>query len=83
MNFKEFVKGMKKHFDITLGVNNFLSATESDYHRKAIMNIIEFDAWLHEKHGDYEEDHELSMKEIIEKEYGKKARRFVEEAIGI
>jgi hypothetical protein len=83
MNFPEFVKGMKEHFGITNGVNEFLSPTEYVFRRMPRMSITKFDDWLHEKHGEYEEERGMSMKEIIEAEYGPQATLFIKEALGI
>ena len=82
MLFPEFVKGMKTHFEITHGVQNFIGLPESNP-KKVIMNIVKFDDWLHEKHGNYEEEQGLSMGEIISKEYGIEANIFSKTAMGI
>lgn len=81
MNFPELCRGMKHHFKITDGVNNFvdtcLSTTEN-----AVLDMYKFDEWLHEQFGAYEFKHNKSMKEIIKNEYGVFALRFIEQALG-
>lgn len=44
------------------------------------IDILKFDDYLHEKHGQYEEKR-MSMEELITKEYGTKARNLIQELI--
>jgi len=82
MNFIEFCKGMKKHFGITNGVNKFVSRIFVVAPETGIMDIIKFDAWLHKKHGEYEE-RGMSMANLVETEYGAITSKFVKEALGL
>jgi len=42
------------------------------------IDIIKFDDWLHEKHGNYE-DSGQSMEELIREKYGEKGVKLIED----
>lgn len=73
----KFMEGMKKHFGITHGVNDYLDPLLTMVTRKPSMDIFALDEWLHERFGDYE-DAEKSMNDIILEKFGKEALDFVQ-----
>ena len=79
MDNKSFFNGLKKHFNITTP-NKFLDITMLSV-GKVKVDVFAFDDWLHNKHGEYEIDEGLSMKEVISKYYGKSAASFIEKMI--
>ena len=74
-----FYSGLKKYFNITKP-NEFLDITMLSL-GKVCIDSFAFDDWLHKKHGEYEIDEGLSMKEAISKYYGKSAASFIERMI--
>ncbi len=72
----KFIAGMKKHFGITHGVNDFLDPMMTEITRKPSLDIFALDEWLKEKFGDYE-DGSTSMEEIIREKFGEVAVEFV------
>ena len=74
----EFFKGLKKHFNIINRPNDYLCKTFL-VTREVKIDIIKFDEWLHDKHGNYEVNKNLSMGQLIAEEYGISARSFIEE----
>lgn len=53
----------------------------TDIENEFDLDLFEFDQWLHEIHGNYEE-FGMSMSELIRTNYGKKANKFIESLIG-
>jgi len=49
--------------------------------RRPVIDVIKFDAILHEKHGDYEEQ-KMSMTDVLKKEYPDGVNDFIEWLIG-
>ena len=45
--------------------------------KKAVVDVIKLDEWLHEQHGEYEKTRGLSMAGLIKQEYGQAAYDFV------
>lgn len=72
----KFAKGMKDHFGITHGVNDYLDPMLTALKSKPALNIFKLDEWLHEKFGNYEDD-EKSMEDIIREHFGESAVKFV------
>lgn len=66
------------YFDVKPKFDGMLSLL---YHRP-VLDIFAFDDFLHSKYGAYEEK-EISMKELIKKEYGQKCLDFVCDACGL
>jgi len=77
MNSVPFYKGMKKHFGITHGANEYIDEW-SVLRGKLSIDVIKFDGWLHEQIGEYEIEEGLNMREAIAKHFGTQAMRFVE-----
>jgi len=81
MNFPTFVKGMKRHFKITNGVNRYVDGFLTSLQGKVILDLGGFDDWLKSQIGDYTVEEGLCMREAIEKHYGSSASKFIEETI--
>ena len=76
----EFAMLMKSYFGIK-AANKFIEPVISHLSGRIVLNIIALDAFLHEKHGEYEEEQGISMSELITKEYGVRANNFVEQML--
>lgn len=75
MTPQEFSNGLHHYFNLQ-NTQKYLCPT-SLIRGGAFIDIIKFDEWLHLKHGEYEAKG-LSMKDLIEKEYGKDASAFIQ-----
>lgn len=71
----DLAKGLRKHFDIR-NPNAYFDKTLSLLTRTVTLDILALDDWLHEQHGNYE-DNGKSMNNIIEEKYGTAAIAFV------
>lgn len=72
-----FRKGMLKHFGIPTGSSGaFMDPIFIQLRKEVKLDVLKFDDWLHEKHGEYEADG-LSMEEAIDKFYSVDATLFV------
>ena len=61
-------------------VDNLLSAITKHF----VLDIIKFDEWLYEKHGNYDEgENAISMKELILREYGADAEQFMQSLLEV
>lgn len=76
----KFFAGLKLYFDIRSKPNVYLCKTAL-ITGKVRLDIIKFDDWLHVKHGNYEVDKNVSMAQLVAKEYGISARSFIEDHI--
>ena len=81
MNYPTVVKGMKKHFKITNGVNRYVDGLLTSLQGKVVLDLGGFDDWLESQIGDYSGEEGLCMRKAIEKHYGAKACKFIEETI--
>ena len=81
MTFPEFVKGMKKHFGITNGVQKFTDPLLFALTGEPKINIVRFNDWLYKKHGIYDNKKPVSMKEFIKEEYSQAACDFISSTI--
>lgn len=82
LSIQEFCAGLKKHFKIAVP-NDFLDRTFLPL-KIVSLDILLFDDLMHKRHGDYDEGNEaISLKDLVEREYGVEASKFVESAIGI
>lgn len=70
-----FHRGMRELFGIT-DAGRFMDLVFVQLH-EVKLDVLAFDDWLHEKHGQYEDDG-LSMREAIAKHYSEAAAAFVE-----
>jgi hypothetical protein len=72
----EFHKGMREHFNIQNPgeyIDKILSMTTHRVH----LDTIKLDDWLHEQHGQYELERNMSMANFLVKEYSQAAHDFV------
>ena len=76
----EFAMLMKNYFGIK-AANKFIDTTMTQIFDRIVLDIIAFDDFLHEKHGEYEEEQGISMSELITKEYGAAANSFIDQMI--
>ena len=74
-----FHGGMRKFFKIR--GEGFVDLIMVQLGQGVRVDILAFDAWLHEQHGEYEDERGLSMKELIAKEYGEQAELFIQSLI--
>ena len=81
MNFPSFIKGMKKYFKITNGVNHYVDNLLTLRRNKIIIDLGDFDNWLKSQIGDYTVEEGLCMREAIEKHYGTGASKFIKKTI--
>lgn len=79
MSALEYHEGMKRHFGIN-SAGRFLDRLAIMASRRVALDVLAFDEWLHERHGEYENDG-LSMADCIAKHYGERAKAFVESLI--
>lgn len=75
-----YFKWFREYFP-ELRAQDFIDMDLLLWGKQAHLDIIKFDDRLHELHGQYE-DQGMSMKDLITKEYGPMAARWVEVAIG-
>jgi len=75
MTIQEFHAGMKKHFPKITNRGEYLCNVSLMY-KLIRIDVMKLDDWLHQIHGEYE-DEGLSMAELITREYGQKAHDFV------
>ena len=66
MNFPAFVKGMKKYFKITNGVNHYVDNLLTSRRNKIIIDLGGFEDWLKSQIGDYIVEEGLYMRESHE-----------------
>ena len=72
-----FRKGMQKHFGLsTTAAGEFMDPIFIQLGKQVKLDVLKFDDWLHEKHGEYENDG-LSMSEAIDRFYSVDASLFV------
>lgn len=81
MNLPEITQGMRRHFDITGGVIKF-DGLISVLGNTLVVDMVAFDAFLHKRHGSYE-DNGRSMRDVIFEEYGQAALLFAERVMGL
>lgn len=75
----EFHAGLRQHFPGIGNAGRFLCKTSLMLGSPRI-DVITLDDWLHERHGEYENDG-LSMADCIAKHYGEGAKAFVQSLI--
>lgn len=73
----EFHAGFKRHFPGVGNAGRFMDVLMLRIRRTPTLDVLAFDDWLHERHGEYEADG-MSMAECIAKHYGEPARAFIE-----
>lgn len=66
---------MRKHFHIQ-EPGKFIDILFAQLSREVKLDVLLFDDWLHQKHGEYEADG-LSMQEAIDKFYSVEASQFM------
>lgn len=77
----EFHAGMKRHFPALGNAGRFLDPLAIMSGKRVALDILAFDDWLHEKHGEYETTAGQSMRECIAANYSPEAAAFVESLI--
>ena len=79
MDKENFMLSMKIHFGLDKKeAHKFIGHLMFLTGKGFKLDIIKFDNFLHEKFGEYEEERDMSMKDLIETEYGEAAVHFVE-----
>ena len=75
-----FIDAMNKHFGIPKKEvhGRFVDQIVTGATRRPCIDLLELDDWLHEKHGDYETERGMSMRDLLIEEYGQAACNFVE-----
>jgi hypothetical protein len=61
-------------------LNAFLDPLLSYLSGTPKLDVCKFDDFLHEKHGSYEKQ-KMSMKDVLEKHYGKEAKDFIKKLL--
>lgn len=77
----EMSQGLRHYFKIYSNTQNYLCIVSTMMAKEAKIDIIKFDDWLHKQFGEYEEKEKISMKQLIQREYGKKAVSFIEKLL--
>ena len=77
MTIQEFNKGMREHFSVEPA--KYLCRT-SLLLKRAALDVIAFDDYLHERYGNYETSGK-SMVDIIAEKYGDAAVNFCKKAL--
>jgi hypothetical protein len=81
MKLSEFTIAKTKFSDFfKTGIGRFHEQFMSIGFGRVLIDIAEFDLWLHERHGDYE-DEKLSLKDVVIKYYGNEAFKFLNDII--
>jgi hypothetical protein len=73
---QEFHQGMRTHFGIQ-NSGDYIDLTLIRMSRKVHIDPIKFDSWLHDKHGEYELERNMSMANLLLEHYGSAAYAFV------
>jgi len=82
MGVNEFAQGLNCHFSIKQPRHhNYIETHFWCMYGVAVLDVIGLDDLLHERFGNYEEERGMSMKELIEAEYGQIAVDWVETAM--
>jgi len=64
-----------------IGFKPFYDGLLSVVSKQLCIDIMKFDEWLHQQHGNYEDDGK-SMDDIIREHYGEKGVELINEVIG-
>lgn len=81
MKITEFNQAKSQFYDyFKVGINRFHDVILSIAFQKITLDITEFDSYLHQQFGEYEERN-LSLKDIVINNYGLNAYEFLEELI--
>jgi hypothetical protein len=77
--FNVITKTIQKFHSFFPGIrfNDFMDPALSFCIGKPKIDLIKFDNYLHEKHGNYE-FRDMSMSDVLAQNYGDKARAFIE-----
>lgn len=81
MTIIEFGQGLRKHFGIRNG-KPYLCQVEL-MTRQVRLDPLALDDWLHQQHGEYEDERNLSMAMLITEEYGPAAHDWTRRAMGL
>lgn len=80
MTSPDYHAGMKRHFPGIGNAGRFLDPLAIQCGKRVAIDVLALDDWLHEKHGEYENDG-LSMADCISKYYGEAAKTFIQSLI--
>lgn len=80
MTALQYHSAMRKHFPGIGNPGRFLDPLAIQMGKRVAVDVLALDDWLHEKHGEYENDG-LSMAECISKHYGGPAAELVQALI--
>jgi hypothetical protein len=81
MTLIEFGQGMRQHFGIK-DSRPYLDPV-GVMTRQIQLDPLAFDDWLHQQHGEYEDERHLSMAMLITEEYGTAAHDWTRRAMGL
>lgn len=76
-----FIDAMNKHFGIPKKEvhGRFVDHGITSITGRPCIDLFKFDDWLHEKHGDYETERGMSMRDLLIEEYGQAVCNFIED----
>ena len=77
--FVTYSNEFRKYFGFVPKFDAFLSLIRDE----ARFDLYDFDEWLHSKFGDYEEEQQKSMLDIVKEHYSEEACKFCCKAFGL
>lgn len=80
MTAPEYHAGMRRYFPDIGNAGRFLDTLAIQCGKRVAIDVLAFDDWMHEKHGEYE-GAGLSMSDCIATHYGESARAFIHSLI--
>jgi hypothetical protein len=80
MNIQEFHAGMKKNFGVKSNPNQFICPVLFQLN-KVSLDVINFDRWLRQQHGEYDENRDISMAMLVTEKYGADACEWLRSTI--
>jgi hypothetical protein len=78
MTLQDFHAGMRRHFKVG-NAGRFLDRALLCGTGRVTLDVLAFDDWLHERHGDYEDatPEGCSMSDLVRREYGMEAEAWL------
>lgn len=77
-----FTSQMNTLFNLKNG-HNYLDGNMMMLTRKIELDLMKFDDLMHERHGNYEEDLNYSLSDLVAREYGVMAHYFLSSMLNI